>query len=817
MKKILVVDNDQLILEFMKETLAKEGHTVRTAENGLSALEILKRYVPEVIFVDLVMPNIDGRMLCKIIRRTKRLRDAFVVVLSSIAKEADINASELGADACIAKGPLSDMADNVLNVLRQIHLPEAELLSARCIGIDQMHSRSATEELLAVKRHFEIILERMNEGILEITPEGRIVFANSAAVALTRVSEEKLLGSLFLTLFQGEDRNRISGYLNAGIDSSISFSSDSPCLLNETLVTLNILPIGKDSANSIIIINDITEQKRAEMILRRAHDELEMKVDERTAQLLKANDELERRNRILESLRFSAERFLKTSDWTQTTVQILERLGNATSASRIYLFNNGVDKDGELMANLLHKWVNPASRPGTKNAFPEAVFYKDPAFSRWRESLSLGNPIVGQVRAFPAIEQKRLTALDIQSILIVPVFIGKEWWGFIGFDECRKEREWSPAEIEALRASAGIIGTAMENVQTKERLSLLAAAVEQAVNGVAIADSEGRVQYVNREFEAITGYTREEMVGSHYSLSQPGWDESPLVRDMQSTVRKGEAWRGSYTNFKKDGTRYIEETVVSPVVAAESENRYYVVSNHDVTERRRLESIAEAANLMENIGFVFSGIRHEIGNPINSLKMTLTVLLDNLETFSADMTQEFLRRSLGEIGRVEYLLRALSNFNMFEKLNIQSIEIDSFLDRFLGLVSDEFESRGIKIKKLISEDAGTCLADARALHQVLLNLMGNAADALKGKEDPEIALSVHRSQGLLKLAVQDNGRGIPEEAQGKLFKPFFTSKAKGTGLGLVIVKKMLTKMNGTVDIRSRDNGGTVVTLSIPEA
>jgi signal transduction histidine kinase len=220
---------------------------------------------------------------------------------------------------------------------------------------------------------------------------------------------------------------------------------------------------------------------------------------------------------------------------------------------------------------------------------------------------------------------------------------------------------------------------------------------------------------------------------------------------------------------------------------------------------------------MDNLGFVFSGIRHEIGNPINSLKMTLTVLLDNLETFSSDMTQEFLRRSLGEIGRVEYLLRALSNFNMFERLNIQTIEIDPFLDKFLDLVSDDFQSRGIRINKVTSEDATTCLADARALHQVLLNLMSNAAEALKGKEDPEIGISVHCSQGLLKLAVQDNGRGIPEEAQRNLFKPFFTSKTKGTGLGLVIVKKMLTKMNGTVDIQSRDNGGTVVTLSIPEA
>ncbi len=87
MKKILVVDNDLLILEFVNDILSKEGHQVLTAEGGLSALDILKTYTPDIMFIDLVMPNIDGKKLCKIIRKTPKLRDVYIVILSALAAE----------------------------------------------------------------------------------------------------------------------------------------------------------------------------------------------------------------------------------------------------------------------------------------------------------------------------------------------------------------------------------------------------------------------------------------------------------------------------------------------------------------------------------------------------------------------------------------------------------------------------------------------------------------------------------------------------------------------------------------------------------
>jgi CheY-like chemotaxis protein len=104
MKKILVVDNHPVMLRFMTQLLTKKGYQVLTAEDGLSALDILKVYTPDIIFVDLVMPRIDGENLCRIIRNKLKLKDVYLVILSGIAVEEARDFAELGANACIGKG-----------------------------------------------------------------------------------------------------------------------------------------------------------------------------------------------------------------------------------------------------------------------------------------------------------------------------------------------------------------------------------------------------------------------------------------------------------------------------------------------------------------------------------------------------------------------------------------------------------------------------------------------------------------------------------------------------------------------------------------
>lgn len=265
MRNILVVDNHPVALRFMTQLLEKEGHKVVSTEDGLSALEALKTFTPDVIFIDLVMPNISGEKLCQIIRKIPRLRDVYIIILSAIAAEEEVDFTSFGANACIAKGPLDKMARHILSALERFEQNPTSILPTRPIGLEDIYARHITSELLSVKRHFEIIMKSMTEGILEITHEAKIVYANPMAVALLNKSEYELLASDFTYLLHEKDRQMFKERLRKlyfhpqEIDKNLSMK------INQRSVSLTLLPVMDENQRSVIIIlNDISEQKRME-------------------------------------------------------------------------------------------------------------------------------------------------------------------------------------------------------------------------------------------------------------------------------------------------------------------------------------------------------------------------------------------------------------------------------------------------------------------------------------------------------------------------------------------------------------------------
>jgi len=272
MKNILVVDNDKIFLMLMRRLLEKEGHQVETAGDGLNALDILKTYTPDVIFVDLVMPNIDGRTLCRIIRGMEKFKNTPIIILSATSAEELTDFSQLDVNACIAKGTFNETAQHVLSVFNQSNLASCRCLPGDVVGIKSVYPRGITKELLSVKRHFEIMLDRMSEGILEINLEGRIVYANSAAFSLIDIPQKDLLGLYFVDLFSGDDHQRISDLMKIEGAKSKTITEDAPVRLNRSQVTLNIIPLGEDESTFIIILHDVTERKKSEKALRESEE-----------------------------------------------------------------------------------------------------------------------------------------------------------------------------------------------------------------------------------------------------------------------------------------------------------------------------------------------------------------------------------------------------------------------------------------------------------------------------------------------------------------------------------------------------------------
>ena len=268
-KKILLIDDDRVFLKYLTKQLESVGHTVTTVEDGVSALNILTGFTPDIILVDLILPKIDGDKLCRIIRKMDHLKNSTLVVVSAIVAEMSSDFSEIGADAFIAKGPFASVAQHVMTAVEKssslvgspIHKKPKQVL-----GLEHVSPRQLTRELLSRNHHLKTILEGMEEGILEVI-ENTIVYANSAAMHLSGKPIEKLLAIKPEELFDGRDRERVNNLIESANNQMAKTSEAQPIILNNRHVVVKHMPIGDQKSRSIILITDITERKQLEMQL----------------------------------------------------------------------------------------------------------------------------------------------------------------------------------------------------------------------------------------------------------------------------------------------------------------------------------------------------------------------------------------------------------------------------------------------------------------------------------------------------------------------------------------------------------------------
>jgi len=146
-KKILVVDDNRVMLNFLVNTLEREGHEVVSAENGFTALDIITAFTPDIMLIDLIMPNIGGDKLCQVIRKMPHLADCFLVIVSAAVAEMELDFMQIGADTYIAKGPFAKMKEHVLAVVKESDLLQRDNRAKQIIGLDDVYARQVTKEL----------------------------------------------------------------------------------------------------------------------------------------------------------------------------------------------------------------------------------------------------------------------------------------------------------------------------------------------------------------------------------------------------------------------------------------------------------------------------------------------------------------------------------------------------------------------------------------------------------------------------------------------------------------------------------------------
>jgi two-component system cell cycle sensor histidine kinase/response regulator CckA len=267
-KKILVVDDNRMILKFLSNLLDGEGHEVKTCEDGLSALSLLTTYDPDIVFVDLIIPKIGGDKLCQIIRSMDHMNSCYLVIISAAVAEMDLDFRKIGVNACIAKGPFGQMGKHVLAAIEDSSNPSTLISEHEILGIASadgipVYARRMTKELLGRNRHLETILESMNEGIVEVYTN-RVVYANSAAVKLFGVPLESLLSAKPRDLFDDASRNRIDALMQRDTEELPVAGLTRPLELNGRQVIIRSFPVKAETDTTILLVTDVTEQRDLE-------------------------------------------------------------------------------------------------------------------------------------------------------------------------------------------------------------------------------------------------------------------------------------------------------------------------------------------------------------------------------------------------------------------------------------------------------------------------------------------------------------------------------------------------------------------------
>ena len=267
-KNILVVDNNPVIIKLMTTFLTQEGHTVIGVKNAFDALDALREFTPDIIFVDLIMPKIGGDSLCRIFRTIPLLAGCNIVIVSAAAIEQEFDWGDIGADAYIAKGPFSTMLPHILATIAESDVPRRTPARCDIRGAENLHSRQITRELLSQNKHLQIILENTPQGILSIA-DNRVFYANPAALLILHVGLEQLLGNYLDKVLDAATWLKLAPFLKAGTDK-VGNGHETVLKIHDRYIIPQCLTMHEDPGNQVVLLLDITERELAEEELKKS-------------------------------------------------------------------------------------------------------------------------------------------------------------------------------------------------------------------------------------------------------------------------------------------------------------------------------------------------------------------------------------------------------------------------------------------------------------------------------------------------------------------------------------------------------------------
>jgi len=291
-----------------------------------------------------------------------------------------------------------------------------------------------------------------------------------------------------------------------------------------------------------------------------------------------AESHLRDRSALLDAL-ISCDWMLHSSaSWETVAPKVLEQICSAARFSRVSIFKNTSLKDAEshIQSDLLLKWSSLGLSSLNKEF--QQIDFNSHQFNRWLDILKHGNPVFGNLQELPTIETKALKQFGIESMMVIPIFADKVWWGNIVIERNLGLIKFSPQELGALMAIGRSLGAAIQKESNGKRLQQAKIAFDSASEGIMIIDATSSIIAINKGFTEITGYSEEEVLGTTPKIFSIG------DHRMWETVAKEGKWKGEVHNHRKNGDAYQEWLTLTAVKDNQGVVINYVGVFADITD-----------------------------------------------------------------------------------------------------------------------------------------------------------------------------------------------------------------------------------------
>jgi signal transduction histidine kinase len=238
------------------------------------------------------------------------------------------------------------------------------------------------------------------------------------------------------------------------------------------------------------------------------------------------------------------------------------------------------------------------------------------------------------------------------------------------------------------------------------------------------------------------------------------------------------------------------------------EGTYICMYIRDITENKHVEAIGQSIHVMQNLNAVFSSIRHEIGNPVSILKASLSMLSTRVGQADGEKQATYIHRCQNAVSAIEDLLGQLKSYHLYENLTISKMDLIPIIEEVIAEFTTLFDENNIAVT--FTHDLSHCSVSGNRLgiSQALRNIIKNSVEACAGRDNPQLTVDVNCEQQKAIMTIWDNGVGVDALDMPRVFMPFFTTKRNGTGLGLPIVKKILTQLKASITLSSTPGQGT---------